>query len=584
MVKKKTTEEFIKEMNDFYGYDPYELKGIYTNKSTPIDGICNTCHNNIKVYPYRVQRDIAKNKKTPPCRSCNSVNIEYYINLMINKYGKNQYIFKGEYIDNHTPIDAICIRCKNNINVIPNKIKSNIENNLDSPCRYCANKNLSKNKTKYFLKEEYQNDLDLLYGKEKSYTVIDELGELLNTPIMHRCNICEYEWKVRPNYLINNNGNRICPRCNKMERIEIPYCEWVIMNRTNIEVLEDYISRRTPIKHLCKICNKTWKTAPANIYAGNGCLNCSKHKPFSKFEEDIKELIINNDVNNIVMNSRKILPSGKELDIYLPEFKLAIEINGLFWHSDRYKDKNYHNNKKLECESIGINLLQFYDDDLKDEKRKRIIYDKIIHTIGKTKNKIYARNCMIKPITKKDKKEFLNSNHLQGNDRSNFEFGLFTKRDNKLVAVITFVKLRKSLGHTKDVNDKIELSRYSTLINTLVIGGFSKLLKYSMFKFKDEYEKILTYADRNISTGNLYDSNGFKLMHISRPGYFYVDINKYKRYHRYTFRKNNLKKLFPDNFDPNKTEFEIMDSIKNFERVWNSGNNVYEINIFDYIE
>ena len=123
------------------------------------------------------------------------------------------------------------------------------------------------------------------------------------------------------------------------------------------------------------------------------------------------------------------------------------------------------------------------------------------------------------------------------------------------IVVMTFCKPRKATGQNKNSKYDYELSRFASDINYIVIGAFSKLLKY----FKDNYKwkKLITYADKRWSEGNVYIKNGWTYLHDSKPNYWYTDGKE--RYHRYNFRKQELKKLFPNLYNENLTEFEIMD-------------------------
>jgi G:T-mismatch repair DNA endonuclease (very short patch repair protein) len=66
-------------------------------------------------------------------------------------------------------------------------------------------------------------------------------------------------------------------------------------------------------------------------------------------EREVYEFILSLYNKEIIRNDRTVL-NGKELDIYLPDYNLAIEFNGLYWHSEDYVGKNYHLNKTIECE------------------------------------------------------------------------------------------------------------------------------------------------------------------------------------------------------------------------------------------
>lgn len=110
----------------------------------------------------------------------------------------------------------------------------------------------------------------------------------------------------------------------------------------------------------CEKCGNIFKDF---LYAGNvpRCLDCyPKSKPFSLYEKEILHYMesLGYDVEE---NTRKVIPP-KELDIYLPKEKLAIEVNGLFWHGIvNNLDKNYHLKKTISCKEKGVRLLHIYE-------------------------------------------------------------------------------------------------------------------------------------------------------------------------------------------------------------------------------
>ena len=69
----------------------------------------------------------------------------------------------------------------------------------------------------------------------------------------------------------------------------------------------------------------------------------------------------------IIENDRTII-SPKELDIYIPSKKLAIEFDGLYYHSELFVNKNYHLDKTNECNKKGIDLIHVYEDDWVEHK------------------------------------------------------------------------------------------------------------------------------------------------------------------------------------------------------------------------
>jgi len=67
---------------------------------------------------------------------------------------------------------------------------------------------------------------------------------------------------------------------------------------------------------------------------------------------------------DVIQSDKTILNNkNKEVGIYLPEYKIGIEFNGLYWHSELYKEKNYHLNKTEECEKQGVELIHIFEDE-----------------------------------------------------------------------------------------------------------------------------------------------------------------------------------------------------------------------------
>jgi hypothetical protein len=282
----------------------------------------------------------------------------------------------------------------------------------------------------------------------------------------------------------------------------------------------------------------------------------------SKGEEELLHFIKENYTGIIEQGNKKLL-SGLEIDILLPELNIAIEFNGSYYHSDIFRDKNYHLKKTKECEKLGIYLIHIWDVDWRLHKEK--IQSIILNKLRNTPNKIYARKCEIKEIDRKTSTKFLYENHLQNSCISNYNIGLFYKKE--LISVITFGKLRKNLKQ-KHIENEFELLRFCNKLNTNVVGGASKLFKYFITNYQPN--KIITYANKDWSIGNLYEMLGFNKLKDTTPGYFYV--KSMIKYNRFNFRKDILVK---NGEDPNLTEYEIMTK-NGYYRVWNTGNLKYE--------
>jgi len=280
-------------------------------------------------------------------------------------------------------------------------------------------------------------------------------------------------------------------------------------------------------------------------------LYCKEHINYifrSNKEQEIFDFINENYKDNIVQTYKKL---GKEIDIYIPDKKLAIEFNGLYWHSDIFKDNKYHYNKWKLCKNNGVKLLSIWEDDW--QYKKDIIKSIILCNLNLIKNKIYARRCIIKEV--KDSKKFLNLNHLQGWCNSTINLGLFY--NGELVSLMTFNKIN---SHKKI---QFELLRFCDKINTNIIGSASKLFKYFISHYNNDIE-IIGYSNCDISCGDLYKQLGFKEIYHTRINYWWV---KDKRYNKLLFTK---KILIKQGFDPNKTVDEIMRE-RRYNKIWDTG-------------
>jgi hypothetical protein len=291
------------------------------------------------------------------------------------------------------------------------------------------------------------------------------------------------------------------------------------------------------------------------------CTVCNKINSGSDAQEQIIQFLSKNYTGKIIKNDRKTIKG--ELDIFLPELNIAIEYNGIYWHSSNFKDEFYHINKTNLCSEKGIKLIHIWEDEWL--LKREIVLSRLINLLG-ISNKIFARKCKIKQLTTEQYRLFLEKTHLQGFVGAKYKIGLVFNDD--IVCVMSFGELRKNLGYNKK-EGSYELLRYSCKLNTNVIGGASRLLSY--FLKNNICDRIISYADIGWSIGNLYEKLGFKRIKITKPNYFYVKNGK--RYYRFSFRKDVLVSMGED---INMSETQIMKK-NNFYKIYNCGSYKYEI-------
>lgn len=303
------------------------------------------------------------------------------------------------------------------------------------------------------------------------------------------------------------------------------------------------------------ICDKghEWATKGNDRFNYNtGCPECI---PFNKSQaEDELNSWLESLGITVQRHKRKII--GSELDLYIPEKQIAIEYNGIYWHTEKHgKHKTYHYDKWLACKEKGIQLIQIWEDDW---KRNPILIKKMIaHKLGVSNQKrIFARQAKIAELTQPQVNLFLNENHIQGAVDGSIRVGLTV--DNSVIAVIV---LKKEPGTEGKV---LNLLRYST--SETVIGGFSRLLKYIEFTYSPE--SIVTFSDNAVSNGALYENNNFDAEAHLPPDYMYVINNK--RTHKFNYR---LKRFYNDptlEYVEGLSERELAD-LNNIPRIWDAG-------------
>lgn len=315
-------------------------------------------------------------------------------------------------------------------------------------------------------------------------------------------------------------------------------------------------------KCLYKTCEL--KSTIYHVRKNAGIELCTNLKPVDSIYSDMEIKIIQLlDEYNIeyIRNDRTIL-SGKEIDIYIPSHKLAIECNGVYWHSDKYKDKNYHINKYNQCKSNGIMLVQIWEDWLRN--KPEIVKSILLNKLGLLDNTIYARKCIIKEVGSKESNIFLDNNHIQGRSAAGVKLGLYY--NDELVSLMTFSSPRINMG-AKQHKQQWELVRFCSKLNTRVVGGASKLFNY----FIKTYNPIsmVSFSMNDISNGNLYDKLGF-VKECENISYWYIEPHTNKRYHRTSFSKQMIiKKGWKDNKE-GWTEHEVMEE-KGYYRIYDAG-------------
>lgn len=295
----------------------------------------------------------------------------------------------------------------------------------------------------------------------------------------------------------------------------------------------------------------------------------------STMEYDVYEYIksLSNSIK-VIRNNRSII-APHELDLYLPEYNLAIECNPTYTHNSSththwnsyITPKTYHRDKSIKCSEQGIQLLQLYSCDWK--YRTEIIKSMICNLLHKNTNIYYARKLEIKEVPDSESYRFLQKNHIQGYTTAKVRIGLYAY--DTLISIMTFSRPRYTAGFRKDYDANTwELTRFCTTRYSTCIGGASKLFNYFIRTYCPS--KIISFSDIGMTTGKVYSILGFTPANTIAPSYRWVHLKTDVSLNRLQCQKSRLSKLLhDDSIDIHtQTEDQIMES-HGYVKVYNSG-------------
>lgn len=299
------------------------------------------------------------------------------------------------------------------------------------------------------------------------------------------------------------------------------------------------------------------------------CYIVESESGISSAEKELRDYIEALCTYEITYNSRQILfnTTGKnlELDIYVPERQVAVEYNGVYWHSSIHKDAKYHLNKTLACKNKNIHLIHIFEHEYQNEALRPILHNIIKQSLGLITNKIHARKTVVKQPKLEEVRDFLNENHLQGYVNYTTALGLYYNND--LVELMTFGKPRYNSNYD------VELLRLCTKRDYVVIGGAQKLFKY--FIKTNNCKSVVSYCDISKFTGKVYAQLGMTFEGLTTVSYSYVNSHLHEL-HRLSCTKTAL--IMKGWGTEEQSEEEIMRN-HGYYKLYNCGNAKYVYNV-----
>jgi len=258
-----------------------------------------------------------------------------------------------------------------------------------------------------------------LYGHKelkKEFCIVNSYnpyikGNSYQSKVLWICSECSKSWVAKISKRIKGSG---CPNCWKLNKGK-EYVKSIVRSKgslfyTNPEVQEYWDYEKNKLHKIypekfsagshsyaywfCPKCKHSWRAIIKSVaIKGSRCSKCMSKT--SKGEEELFNFV-RSLYKDAIKNDRKIV-NPKELDIYIPSKKVAIEYNGEYWHSNEVMSvrinrisEEYHREKIQICEAYGIDLLFVWEDDWL--RNKDTVKELIIRYFdNRQKNSIFKR-------------------------------------------------------------------------------------------------------------------------------------------------------------------------------------------------
>lgn len=257
-------------------------------------------------------------------------------------------------------------------------------------------------------------------------------------------------------------------------------------------------------------------------------------------------------VRTFYPSARKYRKQGNELDIFIPELKLGIEYNGLYWHSARFRNNRYHLEKTQYFAKLGIQVIHIFEHEWRD--RQQALKGFLRSALKKNDLKIGARACQFiwsaSLKCKRRVKDFLDTYHIQGAVKCKYVIQIIYKGE--LIGAATFGR------HHRNSADWV-LSRFCVKQDVTIQGGLAKISQVASLNLQTD---LLSWADYRLSNGNGYKQAGWVQEQLLPPDYFYY------KHHQAITKQSRIKSVVKT--PPDMTEYEHA-KLDGLERVWDCG-------------
>jgi len=272
---------------------------------------------------------------------------------------------------------------------------------------------------------------------------------------------------------------------------------------------------------------------------------------------------------SLIRSDRSVLPGNFELDILFPDQTLAVEFNGIYWHSEATgTSPDYHATKSSAARAAGIQLIHVWEDDWRD--RRVLVLRSLLTKLGVLEaaaaadpqlapftRHVAPTGCTVAPVDRPTAAAFLTANHLQGATSTTGSTSLGLRdATGTLVALLS-----ASIS-----GERATIERYAT--SCIIPGGLARLEAALVAELPASVSRLVTYADDSLSDSGLYENSGWVNDGVIRPDYSYIVRDT--RVHKFNYRLKRFREDEALEYREGLSERELA-ALNGLNRIWDAG-------------
>lgn len=531
----------------------------YKNKNTLLNFTCSKCGNIWRISWANYKRGKNPNLLCPKCSKREVPTTEFVASVFKSKGAE----LINTYVNHQALLYFKCARCGDEWHISWSRYTAGQNPNLLCPkCNKVESPSIN-----------YIRDLFAAKGAE----LISEEYTNNKTPLYFRCSKCKNKvhyisWS---DYKSGYNKDLLCapcylgemynPRgqnCKQRLLVDSQWLSWSlelynvdssIYAAHHLKQFAKYPDLRTslcnfyPLKKEFHAQDFEWKGEQNPFHRLSELVNPENFPDFVKLPYHTYRDFHFLDLNSVVV-TEIIFPFVEE-EKYVGRTN-AEDINGLllkkqYWASNNLLYLPFYFSEMVLKRSILFSMLR---------ARLWKYFPDIYQYTGEPFYKYYARKLIIKEVEGSEVKDFQDATHIQGFVGASHYVTLQTE-EGEIVSCMSFGKPRSK---AQDIQE-YELIRYSTKLNSMVVGGAQRLFKYFVSTYAPS--SIVSFCDIRFSSLNpdetVYPRLGFKYISTSKPNYKYIREDTLTMYSRQMFQKHKLKDKL-EIFDEQKSEFQNM--------------------------